>query len=63
MGIGGFISRGQRPGREAHRSTPNNAEVKKIWIYTSTPPYASMALCLISKHRANFTFTFTAEEL
>jgi hypothetical protein len=32
--------------READHSPPTNAEVKKTWIYTSTPPYASMAYCL-----------------
>jgi hypothetical protein len=30
-------------GREADRSLPTGAEVKKMWIYTSTPPYACMA--------------------
>jgi hypothetical protein len=29
-------------GREAHHSPPNTAEVKKMWFYTSTPPYAFM---------------------
>jgi hypothetical protein len=29
--------------READHSHPASAEVKKIWIYTSTPPYAFMA--------------------
>jgi hypothetical protein len=33
----------KRPGREADHSPPTSAEVKKIWIYTSTPPYAFMA--------------------
>jgi hypothetical protein len=28
--------------------TPASAEVKKMWIYTSTPPYAFMVQCLIS---------------
>jgi hypothetical protein len=28
----------QRQGREADLSPPGSAEVKKIWIYTSTPP-------------------------
>jgi hypothetical protein len=28
---------------EADHSTPASAEVKKTWIYTSTPPYAFMA--------------------
>jgi hypothetical protein len=27
----------KRPGREADNSPPAIAEVKKIWIYTSTP--------------------------
>jgi hypothetical protein len=31
------------PGREADHSPPTSAEFKKIWIYTSTPPYAFMA--------------------
>jgi hypothetical protein len=29
-----------RPGREADNSPTNSAEVKEMWIYTSTPPYA-----------------------
>jgi hypothetical protein len=40
-------SRVKRPGREADRSPPASAEVKKMWFYTSTPPYAFMAQCLI----------------
>jgi hypothetical protein len=31
------------PGLEADHSPPTSAEVKKIWIYTSTPPYVFMA--------------------
>jgi hypothetical protein len=38
----------KRPGREADHSHPASAEVKKTWIYKSTPPYAFMAECLIS---------------
>jgi hypothetical protein len=34
---------------------PTSAEVKKMWIHTSTPPYVFMAQCLI-KHRDSFTF-------
>jgi hypothetical protein len=30
----------KRPGREADHSPPASAEVKKMWIYTPTPPYA-----------------------
>jgi hypothetical protein len=32
----------ERPGREADHSSPTSAEVKKTWVYTSTPPYTSM---------------------
>jgi hypothetical protein len=44
----------KRPGREADRSPPSSAEVKKLWSYTSTPPYVLIAWCLI-KDRGNFT--------
>jgi hypothetical protein len=33
----------KRPGREADHSLPSSAQVKKLWTYTSTPPYACMA--------------------
>jgi hypothetical protein len=33
----------KRPGREADHSPPTSAEVKKTWVYTSTPPYVFMA--------------------
>jgi hypothetical protein len=40
----GALSPGvKRPGREADHSPPINAEIKKMWIYTSTPPYAVLA--------------------
>jgi hypothetical protein len=29
------------PGREADHSPPTSAEVKKMWVYTSTPPTPS----------------------
>jgi hypothetical protein len=32
----------KRQGREADHSTPTSAEVRKMWIYTSPPPYAFM---------------------
>jgi hypothetical protein len=35
-------------GHEADHSPPANAEVKKMWIYTSTSPSAFMVYCLIS---------------
>jgi hypothetical protein len=40
----GTLSLGvKRPGRKVDHSAPASAEVKKMWIYTSTPPYAFMA--------------------
>jgi hypothetical protein len=32
-------------GAKCDHSPPSNAEVKKVWIYTSIPPYAFMARC------------------
>jgi hypothetical protein len=40
---GALIPGVKRPGREAHHSPPASAEVKKMWIYTFTPPYGFMA--------------------
>jgi hypothetical protein len=40
---GFFLWGVKRPGSEADHYPPASAEVKKIWIYTSTPPYAFMA--------------------
>jgi hypothetical protein len=48
MVTGGFSPGGKRPGREVDHSPPASAEVKIMWIYTSAPPYAFMAYCLIS---------------
>jgi hypothetical protein len=33
----------KRPGREADHSPPASTKVKKMWVYTSTAPYAFMA--------------------
>jgi hypothetical protein len=42
--VSGAFSLGEKPpGREADHSPPTSAEVKKTWVYTSTPPYAFMA--------------------
>jgi hypothetical protein len=38
-----FPQGGKRPGREADHSLPASAEVKKIWMYTSTPLYTFIA--------------------
>jgi hypothetical protein len=43
MGTGGTFPGIKRPGREADHSPPASAEVKKMWIYTSTPTYSFMA--------------------
>jgi hypothetical protein len=43
-GYRGDVSPGlKRQGREADHLPPTSAEVKKLWIYTSTPLYAFMA--------------------
>jgi hypothetical protein len=38
-----WVPGAKRQGREADHSPPASAEVTKMWIYTSTPPYAFMA--------------------
>jgi hypothetical protein len=41
--VQGAISPGvKQQGREGGNSPPTSAEVKKMWIYTSTPAYAFM---------------------
>jgi hypothetical protein len=42
MGIGGSFLGVKQQGREADHSPPTSAEVKKMWIYTSTPTYVFM---------------------
>jgi hypothetical protein len=43
-GYRGLFSPGLKgPGREADHSPTASAEVRKMWIYASTPPYAFMA--------------------
>jgi hypothetical protein len=46
--LGVFLRGVKRPGHEADHSRPTSPEVKEMWIYTSIPPYAFMASCLIS---------------
>jgi hypothetical protein len=42
--VPGALSPGvKRPGREVDHSPPTSAELKKMWIYTTTPPYVFMA--------------------
>jgi hypothetical protein len=43
--VPGALSPGVKwPGPEADYSPPTSAEVKKTWIYTSTPPYYNHSL-------------------
>jgi hypothetical protein len=42
-GTGGSFPGVKWPGREADPTLPTSTEVKKMWIYTSTPPYVFMA--------------------
>jgi hypothetical protein len=55
---GAFSPGVKRPGREAEHSPPTSAEVKKMWIYTSTPHTVSWRSVSLVKHRDNFTFYF-----
>jgi hypothetical protein len=58
--VPGALSPGvKRQWREADHPHPASAEVKKIWVYTFTPPYIFVVRCLINKHRDNFTFPIT----
>jgi hypothetical protein len=59
MGSGGSFLGVKRLGHEADHSPPASAEVKKMWIYTSTPHTPSWRSAQLFKHRNNFTFTFT----
>jgi hypothetical protein len=43
MDTWGFFPGVKQPGHEDDHSPPTSAEVKKIWIYTSTPSYVFMA--------------------
>jgi hypothetical protein len=43
MDTEGFFPVVKRQGREADHSPSTSAEVKKMFIYISTPPYAFMA--------------------
>jgi hypothetical protein len=43
MGTGDFFPGVKRQGREVDHSALTSTEVKKMWIYTSTPPIVFMA--------------------
>jgi hypothetical protein len=53
MDAWGFSPVLKLPGREADHSSPTSAEVKKMWIYTSTP---SIRLHGVVKQWDKFTF-------
>jgi hypothetical protein len=44
-----FIPGLKRSGREPGHSAQSNADVKKMWVYTCTPPYVFMAQYVISQ--------------
>jgi hypothetical protein len=47
MGTGDSFPGVKRLGREANHSPQSSAEFKNTWTYTSTPPYAFTAWCLV----------------
>jgi hypothetical protein len=49
-------------GRDFDPSPSITAEVKNVWVYTSTPPYVLVVQCLI-KYRNSFTFDLLLPEL
>jgi hypothetical protein len=60
--VQGALSQGvKRPGREVDQSPPTSAQVKKMWIYTSAPPYAFMAWYLISWAQGQLYLTYFHE--
>jgi hypothetical protein len=56
MSTGGSIPLVKLLEREPDHS-PTSAEVKKVWIYTSTPPYAFWRSAKLVKHRDSFTLS------
>jgi hypothetical protein len=65
QGVPGALFPGvKRPWRETHHSPPASTEVKKIWIYTSTPQYVFRGIFTLlyltstsseSSHSTNFS--------
>jgi hypothetical protein len=54
--VPGALSQGvKRSGREGDHSPPTRAEVKIMWIYTITPPYAFLEYCLCTGITLPFT--------
>jgi hypothetical protein len=56
MDTGDSFPGGKRSEREVDHSSPTSAEVKKMWIYTSTPNTPSWRSAKLVQHRDNFTF-------
>jgi hypothetical protein len=59
MGKGSLSPGVKRQGREAEHSRPTRADVNKLWIYTSTPPYACTATTLPFNPLFNFVINET----
>jgi hypothetical protein len=51
-------TRGSSNGGKADHSPPTSAKIKKMGLYTSTPPRSFMAQCLTVKHWDEFTFYY-----
>ena len=57
--LSGTVSQGvKQQGGTDDQSPPSNTKAKNVWRYTSTPPDAFMACCLLIL-RGNFVFTLT----
>jgi hypothetical protein len=60
----GALSPGvKRQGRGADHSPPTSTEIKTMWIYTSTPPYAFMTDCLIRYAKGQLYPTYTLHNI
>jgi len=54
----------KQPGCAANHPSPNSAEIKNAWSYTSTPPMRFHGVVFsLKNHRDNFTFTFYNKEV
>jgi hypothetical protein len=61
MDTGGSFPGVKQPGREADHSPPISAEVKKMWLYTSTPHTPSGDSAQLVKQRDNFAIFYTLQ--
>jgi hypothetical protein len=60
--LGALSSEVKLLGTEAGHSPPTSAEVKKMWIYTPTPPYAFMAYLLV-RQKDRFALFYLATNI